>query len=273
MRVLRGWGVPEESEWPYDTRIWPPEEPEGMDTAAKKHRICAYQRVRTLGECKLALARQCPVQLSMRIVPEDWRNPPENRIPMPANESSLTANHAICVVGYDERDHLIIQNSWGEKWGDQGYAYLPQRYFERYHTEAWIIPSDARSLPPLSSEGTFSRAWGFPDCLGEGLPFVGIELYDGPKDECVGWAFLVKRQGYADIEEFFIRPSFRGRGFGTALAELVKKRPQFEDCPLRLWIGHVDRNNVASATMQATAKRLGLSINPSRRNWASYVGM
>lgn len=276
MRVLRGWGIPEEGQWPYDGsgNNWPPKEPSGMDAVAKRHRLCGYQRVRTLEECKLALGCDCPVQLSIRIVPGDWVSPHENRIALPIDESKLTSTHSICVVGHDdERDHLIIRNSWGPKWGDEGYAYLPQRYFERFQTEAWMVPPDANALPPFSGEGTLSRAWGFADCLTEGSQFVGIEIYDGSNDECVGWAFIVKRQGYADIEEFFIRPSFRNRRFGTALAKLVEDRPHFSDCPLRLWIGHVDRNNVGSPNVQRIAKRLNLSINPSRRNWASYVGM
>jgi GNAT superfamily N-acetyltransferase len=276
MRVLRGWGTPDEGQWPYDGsgKNWPPEEPTGLDTLAKKRRVCGYQRVRTLEECKLALTQKLPVNLSIRIAPDDWVSPPENRIPLPRNESKLTATHAILVVGYDdESDHLIIRNSWGAKWGDQGHAYLTQRYFERYQTEAWIIPSDAITLPPFSGEGTWSRAWGFPDCLTEGSPFVGIEIYDGSNDECVGWAFIVRRQGYADIEEFFVRPTFRGQGHGTQLAQLVKDRPKLLDCPLRLWIGHADRNNVRSPAVQRIAKRLNLSINPSRRHWAPFVGM
>ena len=37
-------------------------------------------------------------------------------------------NHAVTVVGYNEDDpsnpYWIMRNSWGEDWGDKGYAYI-----------------------------------------------------------------------------------------------------------------------------------------------------
>merc|ERR1711991_391345 len=37
----------------------------------------------------------------------------------------LSLNHAVLLVGYGQDDggeHWIIQNSWGTKWGDNGFA-------------------------------------------------------------------------------------------------------------------------------------------------------
>jgi C1A family cysteine protease len=39
---------------------------------------------------------------------------------------SPVLNHAVLAVGYD-RDSIILQNSWGESWGDQGFFRLPRR--------------------------------------------------------------------------------------------------------------------------------------------------
>jgi hypothetical protein len=44
--------------------------------------------------------------------------------------------HAVCFVGYT-KDHFIVRNSWGEDWGDQGFAYALDGYAEVAFTEAY----------------------------------------------------------------------------------------------------------------------------------------
>ena len=37
-----------------------------------------------------------------------------------------TGSHAVMAVGYDDAArHFIILNSWGDKFGDKGYFYMP----------------------------------------------------------------------------------------------------------------------------------------------------
>src|ERR1035437_6365377 len=58
-RVMRGWGVPTEEQWPYvgDVHLWPPkEEPHDIDQLAKENKIFAYQRVKSIKEAKIVLA-------------------------------------------------------------------------------------------------------------------------------------------------------------------------------------------------------------------------
>jgi hypothetical protein len=37
-------------------------------------------------------------------------------------------NHAVCLVGYTEKDHFIIRNSKGPDWGQRGFAYVTYEY-------------------------------------------------------------------------------------------------------------------------------------------------
>jgi GNAT superfamily N-acetyltransferase len=275
LRVSRGWGNPSEEEWPYDGlgTNWPPAEPPNIDKAAKLHRICAYQRVRSLNECKIALAHQRPVNVVLSIRIADWRSASGGQIVMPSGNSTPTDSHTVFICGYnDAKANLTFQNTRGVEWGDRGYGYIPQRYFERFQLEAWTIPQDGFILPSFDGFGFLCRAWGLPDCFSE-TPLVGIELYDGSNDESVGWAFLVKRHGYADIEELFVKPAYRGRRNGVALAELIKTRPEFGDRPLRLWVSHADREAISSTPFRKIVRRLGLSVKPASRRWAPYVGM
>ncbi|MEM7105043.1 MAG: C1 family peptidase [Bacteroidota bacterium] len=46
--------------------------------------------------------------------------------------------HAIAIVGYTP-DRFIIRNSWGESWGDKGFAYASYAYAEKAFTESYGI--------------------------------------------------------------------------------------------------------------------------------------
>jgi hypothetical protein len=122
-RIWWGWGIPPESAWPYDTRRWPPVEPEGIDDLAHEYLGHRYQRVRSLNECKRVLAFHSPiVGISINIT-KSWRDPPKGIIP--AKRSGKLHVHSISLVGYDDsQQRLIFKNSWGRDWGDKGLGYL-----------------------------------------------------------------------------------------------------------------------------------------------------
>lgn len=57
-------------------------------------------------------------------------------IPFPTNADILRGGHAVMIVGFDDNHKingktipsLIIRNSWGTRWGEGGYGYLPYDY-------------------------------------------------------------------------------------------------------------------------------------------------
>lgn len=64
-------------------------------------------------------------------------------VPVPSSGERERGGHALLMVGYDDREyvgdgldkkpnphyqHFIFRNSWGEKWGDGGYGYIPYKY-------------------------------------------------------------------------------------------------------------------------------------------------
>jgi C1A family cysteine protease len=57
--------------------------------------------------------------------------------------------HAMCVIGYDdnlEGGAFQIMNSWGEDWGDRGFAWIPYADFMKFNKEAY-------GLYPLQTKG------------------------------------------------------------------------------------------------------------------------
>jgi C1A family cysteine protease len=82
-------------------------------------------------------------------------------VPMPSpDEASRQAHglHAMLCVGYSEVDKLfIIRNSWGEKWGDKGYCYMPYDYVinSKFNMgDSWMI---ARTAPIPDVEASWKE--------------------------------------------------------------------------------------------------------------------
>jgi hypothetical protein len=74
----------------------------------------------------------------------------------PADGSEVYGGHAVLIVGYDDLG-FIIKNSWGEGWGDKGYARVNFDYHRLYALQVMLI-DEARIAPPaLDVFGTRAR--------------------------------------------------------------------------------------------------------------------
>lgn len=76
-------------------------------------------------------------------------------IPYPADNESAQWGHAIAAFGYDDKmkiknltnnktttGALLIRNSWGEGWGENGYGWLPYDYvINELATDFWSMIS------------------------------------------------------------------------------------------------------------------------------------
>ena len=110
--------------------------------------------------------------------------------------------------------------------------------------------------------------WGITDILGTILHCA--EVLDAAADECIAWAFLVLRDGFADVEEFFVRPTYRGRGYSSILATMVGEIAQSQNVPLRLWVTHADAGRSGDPAFHRVLEHLGLALMASGCRWAAY---
>lgn len=63
-------------------------------------------------------------------------DPTERYFWKPSNKSM--GGHCITFTGYD-KDNIIIRNSWGTKWADNGYVKIPCKDFNKYCFESWSV--------------------------------------------------------------------------------------------------------------------------------------
>jgi len=266
-RISKGWGIPPEAAWPYETSVWPPDEPPGIDQLAKKFRLFAYGRTRTIDDCRRLLAKERQIVAAFDI-DETWQTSSTGLIEDPSLHEPNEA-HTVRLVGYsDEREHFIFANSWGEAWGDKGYGYLPYRYMTDRLLEAWYQDIDRPAKPPSDeSQGVVVRSFGVKDALDRVLHIVEIE--DRSNDEMLGWAFTVETNGNLEVEELFVRPAFRGHGYGGRLANEIRSLADKSAKRIMCWIPHADWTEPPSQAQSAIFNHMRVSVRPSIELWAS----
>jgi C1A family cysteine protease len=142
-------GAPPETEWQYDISKFQDKPPQKAYDDAAKHEAILYQRItQTLGQLKGCLAAGFPFVFGF-VVYESFESQQvastgEGQLPT-AGEKQI-GGHAVLGVGYDEdQQRFIVRNSWGPKWGMQGYFTLPYPYLlqDTLAGDFWTIRSVA----------------------------------------------------------------------------------------------------------------------------------
>ena len=161
-------GVPPEKHWPYDIQKFEEEPSAFLYSYAASFQALNYTRLDpksqtgpdTLTLVKKVLAANYVVAFGFPVYSSLSSSPD---IPIPSDQDSLTGGHAVLAVGYDDNHmatyedgtqkkvgSLVIRNSWGLEWGEDGYGYLPYEYVEdelavdfwTIFKDEWIDPSE-----------------------------------------------------------------------------------------------------------------------------------
>lgn len=149
MRILDNLGCAPEKEHPYPSeRVWNDKDkmqqylvmkPDSSDvTAGKSFRVKGLKPINSLRGIRNSLAKGMPVVFGIAIF-DNFYSAKNGVIPMPTAKSKFEGGHAVMAVGYDnDKQVLIMRNSWGKEWGDKGYFYLPYDFIRHeLAADAW----------------------------------------------------------------------------------------------------------------------------------------
>lgn len=136
-KVLQQYGICPEELYPYSTLTSDINIPMPSTTllkAAQAYRIDTYAQIASptdkdlharIGLIRQAIAREGAIEAAL-LVTESFMDvkAPDYRIPYP--EGHLLGGHAVCLCGYDDsKQAFLLRNTWGTKWANQGYAWMP----------------------------------------------------------------------------------------------------------------------------------------------------
>jgi C1A family cysteine protease len=154
-------GACKEDTWPYDLKSVNKKPHEESYQAASNFKIERKKFVPIkLETWKQCLAEGYPIVFGTALFSSfDSCTPNKGIVSMPSpDETGRKAHglHAMLCVGYSDIDKMfIVRNSWGDKWGDKGYCYMPYEYLmnPKFNLgDCWIF---GRSTPIPDAEDSW----------------------------------------------------------------------------------------------------------------------
>lgn len=133
LAALEHEGQPQEAGWPYTLQLpstavnWCP-----PSTVGELFRRVGHPLSDTLEEIVAELTIDRPVLVLMTLSDSFFAANLDGVVDAkPHEQPEKSIRHAVVAVGYGEalgQRVILIRNSWGEGWGDHGYAWLTERY-------------------------------------------------------------------------------------------------------------------------------------------------
>jgi C1A family cysteine protease len=126
MSVLQHIGTSPESDDPYNIAQFKVKPSAQAYSDAGAWKVKTTTQLASLDDVKTALASGHAVSFGFTVYASFRNIKADGLMPTPKRGESVLGGHAVCAVGYDDaKQVLIVRNSWGTSWGDQGYFYMP----------------------------------------------------------------------------------------------------------------------------------------------------
>lgn len=237
--------------------------------AASKFRLFCYWRVPD----SVAAIRHLAAGRSVRYAGEitsDWYDPPDGKISVSSDDLPILGSHSVPLAWFDGGEcRFHFRNSWGV-WGDHGWGSFDRGHFDRSVVEAWDVDFRGVSFDRSIGSGIVCLEWKW--AVNDEIAVHGCEVVDGATDDRLAWAFCVKRGRNLDVDEFFVWPTERGKGYGRVLAGMVKGLAVRMKMPLRALVSFADTEADNLPALNAAARLLGVELAESRERWVHLIG-
>ncbi|MDQ0416019.1 hypothetical protein J2Z48_000177 [Croceifilum oryzae] len=185
-------GVPPETERLYDPNRENKDQFKAPITALQRKNAAPYKistfryiykNSSMVSNIKQAVANGDPVMIGIPVYPNFDATPSTGIIPA-VGEKKSRGGHALVVAGYDdENEWFIVRNSWGDKFGDKGYAYMKYDiFFEMTNAYAYVATVNNNQYPPQGVKFSVSSKTDTTVTLSaSGLQAVSYDLYRNGK--------------------------------------------------------------------------------------------
>jgi C1A family cysteine protease len=143
LKVAATLGCPPETDWPYNIAeftVLPSQE--AYRKALNQRAIRYYTMPKTRWNIKWCINNDYPVAFGIPVYEsfESEATAMSGLVPVPSSEESPVGGHSMVIIGYDDTRQLyLIDNSWGEEWGDKGRCWIPYGYFESEASDLWTV--------------------------------------------------------------------------------------------------------------------------------------
>lgn len=139
IKALAAFGCPPEWIWPYNEYKFDIEPPPDAYALAQTYKGLYYVKLDTVEHIKAFIRISLPVAFGFTCYESIDSVKTDGLISIPKDGERAVGGHAVSAVGYSDY-HIIIRNSWGTYWGEQGYGYLPYWYFENGQcSDFWAV--------------------------------------------------------------------------------------------------------------------------------------
>lgn len=270
-RCEKRFGLPGTDIFPIDARL--PSAGPAIYQAAREMRRLGYMRVADSNEAINVLRVPNKTVRFATEITSDWYDPPFGTLPELSTSTPFRGSHAVPLVKFDQSkgNYFLFPNSWGEEWGAEGWGAISAEHFDKSVIEAWLSIGAGLSAPYSATADTICLEWKW--ACSDSISLHGREIVDASSSENLAWAFCTKRDGFLDVEEFFVWPSERQKGFGKELARMVRELASSLNLPIRLLVSYADTVPENGLTLQVAARLLEVELVEAPQRWVHMIGI